>query len=55
MPQNHSVGGNWHGGHKDTCAKCGYLAPVPVEAKPKVVATKPKPVKKAKKKAVSNA
>ena len=37
MPLNHSVGGNWHSGHKDTCVKCGYKPPVPkVEVKPVV-------------------
>ena len=61
MPENHSQGGNWHGGKKETCVRCGYIAPKPVviEVKPVKPKAKPEPKfgfkPKAKKEKVTNA
>lgn len=37
MGQNHSVGGEWHGGIKENCPKCTPVKPVVVEAVKPVV------------------
>ena len=47
MGQNHSAGGDWHGGDKENCPKC---TPIVVEAVKPVV--EPVEVKETKKKKV---
>ena len=47
MGQNHSVGGDWHGGIKENCPKC---TPIVVEVVKPVVPVIPVEDKKPKKK-----
>ena len=62
MPEHHSVGGNWHGGPKGTCTRCGYVPPPPVvveevklKAIPKQKLEVKKVVRKPRKKKVKDA